>query len=1791
MSILKIYENERINMDNLEIQISAGLNKQQSVQNINRDITKIEKQLKQLKLKLSVSKDSRNEIQKQIANLNKEKRQLYVDLKLRKDALKSEYKALQSQNKMSLNIDTANAVKNVNTTTNAVRDTKNETLSLADGLKKAFANTGIMISMQTALNLVRRAANDALDAIKQYDSYVTNLSVITGGSRESSNQLLGDLAEKSLNFKVDISDLEGAAETILRTGKSIDETNKYLENTVYLSKLGFQDMDTSASQLVTIGNAYGYTADEMAAVVDKFVKLDTSANTTAGLLAEGVAKSAQNAKLAGFNIDQLSASIAGLKNVVNGSESQVANSLNMIFSRLQNVKLGKYVIETEDGSENITEALNDTEKILNTVNIKLRDSKNEFRDISELFTELSANWSKFNSVQQSAIATTIAGARQRNTFIALIENWNKIQELTDVSLNSMGTSVEKYSNYLQSIESKSAVLNTSMKELWNNLLPTEFIGNMTDAGTAVVQFTDKYQILQTAIKSAAFYALAKGAIATKNSFAGMVTDVKNLSAAFSLASKGSALTNAEFASLKTIASGLSDKQLKLLLSTNNLSTAQKMQLVNTEGLTQAEIQAKYAMLGISQANQTTTASTFSLSGAFKSLWATIAANPVMTLTIAFTAVSTIITTVQQKQEEYRQSIKDTAKETKELTDNLNSLYASYSDMKTGVDNGTASKEDLTEATNKLLEALGYEVSAVDDLIAKYGDLHTAINQATADRLKESLPDLANAVDVELDELTHKSNIQASMSFSIDKNDANKKITDFLNDFTSKNNTEFIKVTNKVYNEYSAPYATDIGKEYSFVQIFNNDLDNSVEGIKKRLDELNLLKQSLFDYFGAEDVQNVDLYKTVNNQIANLSASYDEYTTALSDYNNTAAEAQIVQSLVGKEIPKTVEEYKKYRSELIKSANDSKEYIGSQEDIINSIDGTLSKMNEFADVQNRLNNIETAKDKFVVGKVNSKPILDFINSLSDDDLSILIQLDTSVFDNGLEGAEQAIENFKNNPDNQISVDVETSEADTSSLDKLQEAYDDLSKSAENYTKSQKALTDALDEQKEHGQLSANTIQSLVDAGYAQALVIDKVTGAVTLNIKEYERLNEQKRQAIILDIEQQKIELDQKFKDESKAITDLATEMQYANQERREAIALEMQQHGLTMADIQAQISALDALSASTTAPTFESSSSSGSSTKDNKPKSIIDFETELARRQHEIKMGRMEEDEAYFDWLEKAYREAYKGLTGYQDDIYKYEEMVYDGRQKLAEDFYNEQKKKHENRVEELETQITVAENKSVNNNGNSLNPAEKFDYIRASYSDLIAENERRINEIMQSGIEGHEDEVKELEKQIEEYADKLQDVFKDEIDYEIKYIEITRDKYNDFIDSRIDRYEDEKKAIEDKYDTEIKSIDDTINALKDKNDETKTAIDLKKAEQDLENAKQRTRMVYGADGTVSYRQDTDKVEEAQQKVDDLKLEMLLDSLEKQKEAKEAEKDAALQTYETMIGDLEQQKKDRDEFFEVVLEKLDNINNPKPTEGIDRVIDKTYDNPSESNEVKQGLKDVENAVKDGTEQAKDNANEVKKADNNTSNSANKADNKSQSANSKTATTANSNNNNAVKIDVKQSGNSVNTNTSETADNKTDASNKQVVVYGEQVAVYDNGGENKQTEQTSNMDSFMKLLYSMSGKEPDGYERWKRGEYDDGFKRMGNIFSDDAFMNRATKPYEDAINSFNETINKINAVNAANKQPVSISTGDIVIQNPVGDAKQLAKEVKNEIYKEAMMELPNAFQKQMYTNLK
>lgn len=956
--------------NNLNVTVTAGLDKSKSVSQINQDIQKIQAQLKKLKLKAELDKGkSIAEIQKQIASLNKQKRNLYVDLKIRQKDLKKQYKqAVENIQRQALNVDisTSTAQNQMNSLTNSVRQTRSETVAFADSFKKAISNMGLVISAQTALQLVRKAADEATAAIKEYDKYATNLSIITGKPKESVNEMISDLAEKSMNYKIDISDLEKAQETLLRTGKSAEDVNYLLKDTIMLAKTGFMDTDDAAESLVTIANAYSYEADEMENVISKFLALDTASNTVAGNLSTAIAKSAQNAKLAGVNIDKLGGYISELKNTTAKSESEIATALNSMFSRVGNVKLGKYEIELEDGtSEDITQSLNDTERMLKNVGIQLRSTKGEFKDVDDILQEISEHWNEFNSVEKNSIAKTFAGTQHRNSFISLVENYDKAMQLTEVSSNSAGKAAEKYSAYMESLEAKSAVLSTSMKELWNDIIPTDFVGDMTDAATSIVQFTDKYQILQTALKSTAFYALAKGVITAKNGFAVMVTDIKNVSSAMNMASKISTLSAQEFAALKNVTSSLSDKQLKLVLSTNELTYADKLNIVQTGNLTKAEAEQKLATLGITQTNTTATASTFSLSGAFKALWASIAANPIGVLTVAFTGLLTIYQTVKRKQEEQIEQAAESAEKINEQAKALDDLRQQYIDIVDSESDVTAKTEELNKWKQTLIETYGFEKEALENINLErekgLGLLDDEINKNRINSAETWLTENKDAYE-----------------------DAKKKLTsrnDSVENAVIPQSNVVTSVTKGFLDEFSDNFS-DILKQFSIsnptndnplaqIKLKGNTLLEQYENLNEVLNEITSIKVTKGLNEAEEELYNSllakqkEYKKVVTDDIIEIYETGNKYTNSIKLFNFETDNGINFENV-------TQDTYKEFRDKFLKSLD----YSSKTDNTTFSLDAEQVLLDMIPDLEKAYREAATKIEDGINTDINVTPNITF-----------------------------------------------------------------------------------------------------------------------------------------------------------------------------------------------------------------------------------------------------------------------------------------------------------------------------------------------------------------------------------------------------------------------------------------------------------------------------------------------------------------------------------------------------------------------------------------------------------------------------------------------------------------------------------------------------------------------------------------------------------------------------------------------------------------------------------------------
>jgi hypothetical protein len=102
----------------------------------------------------------------------------------------------------------------------------------------------------------------------------------------------------------------------------------------------------------------------------------------------------------------------------------LGSALKSIISRYGEMKVGMTV-----DSEGEALDYNKVDTALQSIGISLKDAQGQFRDFDEVIFELSEKWDSLDSVTQRYIATIMAGNRQQSRFIALVDNWERLDEV------------------------------------------------------------------------------------------------------------------------------------------------------------------------------------------------------------------------------------------------------------------------------------------------------------------------------------------------------------------------------------------------------------------------------------------------------------------------------------------------------------------------------------------------------------------------------------------------------------------------------------------------------------------------------------------------------------------------------------------------------------------------------------------------------------------------------------------------------------------------------------------------------------------------------------------------------------------------------------------------------------------------------------------------------------------------------------------------------------------------------------------------------------------------------------------------------------------------------------------------------------------------------------------------------------------------------------------------------------------------------------------------------------------
>lgn len=221
------------------------------------------------------------------------------------------------------------------------------------------------------------------------------------------------------------------------------------------------------------------SAESAEHINDVFSNLAAKTASNQQEMAEALTKTASIANSAGMSFETTSVLLAKMIETTRESPENLGTALKTVIGRFAEMKKATSdLVKTEDGE---VISVNRVDSALKSVGIQLKNSSGEFRNLDDVFLELSQRWDTLDVMSQRYIATQAAGSRQQSRFIAMMENYTRTQELLGYAYDSSGAAAEQFNKTMDSLEAKMNQLNNSWDTYTTTIANADIIKITVDA--------------------------------------------------------------------------------------------------------------------------------------------------------------------------------------------------------------------------------------------------------------------------------------------------------------------------------------------------------------------------------------------------------------------------------------------------------------------------------------------------------------------------------------------------------------------------------------------------------------------------------------------------------------------------------------------------------------------------------------------------------------------------------------------------------------------------------------------------------------------------------------------------------------------------------------------------------------------------------------------------------------------------------------------------------------------------------------------------------------------------------------------------------------------------------------------------------------------------------------------------------------------------------------------------------------------------------------------------------------
>lgn len=359
-----------------------------------------------------------------------------------------------------------------------------QTNVLVDKLWDSLKRTAGWQLSSTAIHSFIGAIQTAYNYAQDLNKSLNDIRIVTGYGSDRMAEFAKNANKAAKKLSATTLDYTNASLIYYQQGLDDKAVQERSDVTVKMANVTGTAAQTVSDQLTAIWENFMKDGEHTAQwYADVMTALGATTASSTDEIAEGLEKFAAVADTVGLSYEYATAALTTITAKTRQSADIVGTALKTLFARIEGLNLGETL---DDGT-----TLNKYSSALNAVGVNIKNEAGELKDMDEILDEIGAKWNTIGKDQQIALAQTVAGVRQYNQFIALMDNWDFMQENLDTIAKASGTLDEQAQIYAESWEAAKKRVQAAAESIYQDLLKDDFFIWLTDGFGSVLEFIDK----------------------------------------------------------------------------------------------------------------------------------------------------------------------------------------------------------------------------------------------------------------------------------------------------------------------------------------------------------------------------------------------------------------------------------------------------------------------------------------------------------------------------------------------------------------------------------------------------------------------------------------------------------------------------------------------------------------------------------------------------------------------------------------------------------------------------------------------------------------------------------------------------------------------------------------------------------------------------------------------------------------------------------------------------------------------------------------------------------------------------------------------------------------------------------------------------------------------------------------------------------------------------------------------------------------------------------------------------